>query len=349
MRLFWHLSLGFVRLFALFFKALFRNGLSNNELVIDSGTGGWRLLEYQFLFESLNERGDLIPVKTIYDGSEPYWRHILSVLKIYRPKQIFIDPRTFANNSKWNWLISTIITSALLKAAQVRVIAWMTDYPHRRWRFVAFLLTHDRGIVGSLMSPKAMTKGIYHSNVVGPLPIPVPNGILPRISVDIGKCKHDIGFVGALYEPRTTKLDAISDMLGKKGVSLYLKSRSLSGHRMSDADYFSALSSCKIILTTSDQVYDKESDMVVEPHLIFRYLEVLACGRVLVAPRVEGATFLKPYINYVPYENEDELLHWVVKLLNEPQLLESIARDGYKVSRELVQNQYFWRTLGVIN
>ena len=57
-------------------------------------------------------------------------------------------------------------------------------------------------------------------------------------------------------------------------------------------------------------------------HLIYRYLEVPACGSTLVAQKVPGVEkYFKPDIDFLSYSNTKEAVDIIVSHLNDPMKL----------------------------
>ena len=65
-------------------------------------------------------------------------------------------------------------------------------------------------------------------------------------------------------------------------------SRMLGTNKKSDEDYWKMLINSKLVITTSNQIDDFTTDWAHINHLIYRYLEVPACGSTLVAQKVPG-------------------------------------------------------------
>jgi glycosyltransferase involved in cell wall biosynthesis len=153
-------------------------------------------------------------------------------------------------------------------------------------------------------------------------------------------------FIGSLYEPRTKKLMYIKKELNKLNLDLEIMGRVVGKERRSDSIYWETLVNSSIILTTSDQIESDEIDWNWVPNLVYRYLEAIASGSLLIAPDVPSISrFFKPFIHFIPFTSEKDAVDKIVYYLANENERENIANAGKKKAEFLIKSHLFWASI----
>jgi glycosyltransferase involved in cell wall biosynthesis len=187
-----------------------------------------------------------------------------------------------------------------------------------------------------------------HNRVFGPYIFPFSQSLLLAINNGIKTVKnrsHDVIVVGSLYEPRTTIVRELTDQLKKKGIHLYKTGGShASLMRISNTEYWSNLEDSKICFTTADHAVETKGDYLHVRHLIYRYLEALACGCILVAQHVPSADhILEVGFDYLGYENIEDAVEKIESLLKDEKVLQEMVNRNQLKFATIIQNFGFWK------
>jgi hypothetical protein len=149
-----------------------------------------------------------------------------------------------------------------------------------------------------------------------------------------------VRFSGSLYEPRTAFLDGLKEKLGD---DLSVIARPIGSARAPENEYWSRLASATINITTADQMEQIGIDNPSEKHLVYRYLEVLSVGSLLIAPSVSGINrYLTPGVDFVDFLDLDDAYSKAVYYLSHKKDREKIARSGFDTAQRLIRNKVFW-------
>jgi len=153
-------------------------------------------------------------------------------------------------------------------------------------------------------------------------------------------------FIGSLYEPRITILNKIQSALASKEIEFIIKGRNVGSKtvpRVSDIQYWSELCCSDIVLTTADQMIQSGTDMTHVPHLIYRYLEVLASGALLLGnlvPSVER--YFKPGVHFIAYSTPEEAVEKISYFSTNHIERNKVAHAGRLQARALITARTFW-------
>jgi hypothetical protein len=152
-----------------------------------------------------------------------------------------------------------------------------------------------------------------------------------------------VRFTGSLYEPRTTFLRDFKEALGTTDHRVEVLGRELGSPRVTDGEYWRRLSSAAIVITTADQAVQAGTDRTWIPHLVYRYLEVLASGSLLLAPHVPGVSrYFEPGKHFVGFESLADAIDKARFYIDHPQEAEMIRMAGHEKAAQLIRIHSFW-------
>lgn len=316
-------------------------------LCIESGIRGWELLEYKELYASACEYLGTAQVhKVAIDREQDYISQVRAAFDTYRPTHYLYDPRTGSQGTV-KGLAEAFQMSLLLSTRNVVPIALLTDLAIRRWRAQCGVVTANRGITVNYLSSRVIHPIFPHRRLIGPHLFPLSASTLDAL-VKMRERKQESDpptavFAGSLYEPRTTKLRLIKEGLAARGLQLEMKGREIGSTRFSDEDYWSRLMNASLIVTTADQIQAEGLDWTWVQHLLYRYLETLACGTLLVAPEIPGVRrYFTPGVHFVPFKSTEEAVEVIAHYLENRDARERIAAQGHERAQELVRSRAYW-------
>jgi hypothetical protein len=340
---------------ALFKKVLCRNRRNEStKLVIEAGVGGWDIIEYKELYQTAVEYlCEEEVVKLMIDKEESYVKQVHKAIKKFVPTHYAYSPRT-GSQFFFKGLYESFNVFLLLFRKGIIPIVFLTDLPIRRWRAQSAVITARNGTVVTLMSPGLFYPIFPHKRVIGPYIMPFSEKTLTtQIQQLIEKYNHlSISgplFTGALYEPRKTKLKNIQLLLKEREIDFHVQGRELGGKRSSDEVYWERLVSAGIVVTTADQILQKGTDWQWMPHFVYRYMEVLACGSLLVAPNLPGISrYFVAGEHFVSFESEAEAVEKIHYYYNNDVERRRIALRGKERADMLVSTKSFWSGIDVV-
>lgn len=324
---------------------------STTKILLEAGQEGWKLIEYQELYQSAIEffGSDQVEKLTVpSDGS--YWRIVVKSLRECSATHFFFDPRSGSQKFLKSLIESYQISKHLISMGIVPVVR-ITDIPVRRWRLQARLVALKRGLVLTLMHPSLTRHFFPKENLFGPSLMPFSKNTLQALKE---KMPHHsalsptfpVSFAGSVYEPRKSELESIRGELLHAGILLTTFERTPGAPREDSSIYWSRIRNSKVVITTASQARANGLDFLEDPHLIYRYTEVLAVGTALVAPRVKGAdAYLTPGVHYLHFEESKDACAAVSRLLLNEDYRQEIASSGHKRLTELIESGEFWRAI----
>lgn len=336
-------------------KILLRNQRTDGypaTLCLEAGVKGWELIEYKELYASACEYLGSDRVHKIQinrDGN--YFQQVKSALDCVRPTHYVYDPRT--GSQKWSTgLCDSFKISFLLISRGITPIAILTDLPVRTWRAQCAAVTAKTGVVVSLMSPRMIHPIFPHRRLVSPTPMPLSQTTLKYLN-ELSRTRLEnktprAVFVGSLYEPRSSILREIREGLKTRGLELEMKGRELGFGKSTDLDYWMNLINADIVVTTADQLASNGTDWTWFPHMIYRYIEVTACGSLLVASAVPGIErYLTPcehFVSFTSPTNAVDLIEYY--LVNEAER-KRISSQGHERIQALVSARIYWTGIDI--
>jgi hypothetical protein len=317
-------------------------------LCIEAGTKGWESIEYKEIYKSAVEYiGEKRVVKLEVIGDKDYIRQLNEVIKSRSVTHYLYDPRT-GSQRYLRGLFQSLQVALLLYRYRITPIVLLTDLSVRMWRCQAAMVSSMSGLVVSFMSSQKVQPIFPHKRLIGPSLMPFSNETLNYL---VNFSNHNfqqtrdpcIRFTGSLYEPRTSFLNQLKDTLTRSGYEFEILGRAIGSTRVSDEEYWKRLSSALIIITTADQMHQSGTDWTWINHLVYRYLEVLAAGSLLLAPSVPGVNrYFIPGVHFVSFNSEADASIKARYYLDHPEEANKIARAGHKKATHLIRANVFW-------
>lgn len=318
-------------------------------LAIEAGSEGWNAIEFKELERSATEFfGSAGFAKVVVDKSKPYVPQVEEVLRNPLVSHYFYDPRTGRQNL-WGALTESIRIAILVARYRVVPVVYLTDLSVRVWRCQAAAVSASSGAVITFMMPKRVQPIFPHRRLIGPCLMPFSIETLERLQrvrldlVATNAIQNLVRFTGSLYEPRTTFLTQFKAKLAKTSHHAELLGRELGSARVKDDEYWLRLSTAAIVITTSEQAIQRGTDWTWIPHLVYRYLEVLAAGSLLLASPVPGVSrYFEPGKHFVSYDSLDDAVQKASYYLDHPQEAEKIRKAGHEKAANLIRMHSFW-------
>lgn len=319
------------------------------KLCIAAGTSGWELIEYQELHQSATEYlGEDAVLRLTVSKPDGFASEIRAVIAQKNPSHFYYDPRT-GPQSPIAGFISSIQIGFLLSKHRIVPIGALTDFPVRRWRRQVAVVTALRGIVLSLAAPEIVSPYFPHRRLIGPMPMAFSKRKLDQLdnyrrTGALSKPKSfSVRFIGAMYEPRKTVIEAIKSGLQNHGIDLEIISRELSGRRFTDKEYWERIQEADLIVSTSRQIGGRGIDDVGETHLIYRTTEVTAAGTALMMEHVGSMDrYFMPDRDVVTFHNPTEAIEKILSLARGAKALESIRKSGHDQAGLLIRGSVYW-------
>lgn len=344
-----HLLVKTLRLIPGFYRRGIRPLDQPSCLAIEAGPQGWTAIEFKELERSAIEFfGAAGFTKVVVDKSKPYVPQVEEVLCNTLVSHYFYDPRTGRQNL-WGALTESIRVAILMARYRVVPVVYLTDLSVRVWRSQAAAVSATSGAVITFMMPKRVQPIIPHRRLIGPCLMPFSIETLVRLQkirldlVATNSIRNIVLFTGSLYEPRTTFLKQFKANLAKTSHQVELLGRELGSARVTDEEYWQRLSSAAIVITTSDQAIQPGTDWTWIPHLVYRYLEVLASGSLLLAAPVPGvARYFEPGKHFVSFQSLEDAVEKARYYLDNPQEAEMIRIAGHEKAAQLIRIHTFW-------
>lgn len=318
-------------------------------LAIEAGAQGWNAIEFKELYRSASEYfGSDSVIKVVIDKTIPYIPQVKEVLSNPKITHYLYDPRT-GRQDYWGAFSESVRIAILFARFRVVPVVYLTDLSHRLWRCQAAAASTASGAVVTFMMPKQVQPIFPHRRLVGPSLMPFSVETLENLQrsrldlIAAASIKRLVRFTGSLYEPRTTFLRHFKAALETTGHCVEVLGRELGSPRVTDDEYWRRLSSAEIVITTSDQAVQAGTDWTSIPHMVYRYLEVLASGSLLLAPPVPGVSrYFKPGKHFVSFESLDDAIEKARFYLDKPQEAETIRMAGHERAAQLIRMHSLW-------
>jgi glycosyltransferase involved in cell wall biosynthesis len=322
----------------------------HSTICIEAGERGWESIEFKELYQSACEYvGASNVIKLVVFPDKSYVRQVATLLSSSSITHYVYDPRT-GSQSWLRGLWQSLSVATLLHQKSVTPIALLTDLSIRRWRAQSSMVTAHRGLVVSFMSSRVMAPIFPHSRLHGPSLMPFSMRTQERLNEMVSLRKANAVpkaiFTGSLYEPRTSILKAVESAVKAKGDSFEILGRPLGSARIGDDEYWARLVDADIVFSTAVQAEQSGTDWNRIPHFIYRYLEVLAAGSLLIAEDVPGVRrFFTPGIHFVGYDNADDAADKIHYYLNNESERKEIAQNGKSRADSFIQASVFWMSI----
>lgn len=334
-------------------RSLIRNQkmLSSSVLVIEAGERGWDSIEFKELYKSATEFLGSHSVHRLIVKRELDYLSQIKELITSNPSitHYLYDPRTYraeGDQNFWNAIADSLSVAILLRRHGITPIAYLTNIGYRLWRCQAAIVTSKNGLVVSFMSAKFGREMFPHDRIVGPMIFPISLDKLKELSAlrnDLERSNaidKRVRFTGSIYEPRTQFLNEFAIKMQSRAD---IHGRPAGSVRKRDTEYWNLLASAAINITTADQVIEPGADENNIKHMVYRYLEVLASGSLLLAPSLPGIeSYFLPNVHFVDYNSVDEACEKAMYYLENTEKANSIRFEGHKKARALIESNAFW-------
>lgn len=339
-----------VRLVGLMVQLRVGRSMAEPRLCIESGPMGFDLLEVKEVEQSAREFfGTSNVVRNNVNNRNRYLRLAQMALRKGGLTHYWVDPRS-GHQSFLRAVGQSIGLALLLARYRVVPIVWLTDVPKRRWRLQAEILSAGSGVCLVVVAPMRSEVQLCGAQFVGPMTLPLSEATLNRLELlktglEPSSSPRAV-FAGSLYEPRASFLGRVQSRLEANGEILEIFGRAAGGERRPEEEYWRDLLGADVIVTTAMPVGvgAEGCDAAVQPHLVYRYTESLACRTALVAPHVPGADdVFQSGIHYLGFESEDECVDTITRLLKNSELRTKVAQAGHARLRELLAGGAFWK------
>lgn len=318
-------------------------------LAIEAGAQGWNAIEFKELYRSASEYfGADSVMRVVIDRASPYTPQVEEVLSNRQITHYLYDPRT-GRQDFWGAFSESVHIAILLARYRVTPVVYLTDLSYRLWRCQAAAASAVNGAVVTFMMPKQVQPIFPHRRLVGPSLMPFSIETLDNLQrsrlelVAANSMQRVVRFTGSLYEPRTTFLRHFKEELANTDHRVEVLGRELGSPRVTDEEYWRRLSSAAIVITTADQAVQAGTDWTWIPHLVYRYLEVLASGSLLLAPPVPGVSrYFQPGKHFVGFESLEDAIEKARFYLDHPKEAETIRMAGHEKAAQLIRIHSFW-------
>lgn len=323
------------------------SGSANTTLCIQAGVRGWESIEFKELYQSACEYMQPENVdKLIIHPDVGYLKQVELALASKRITHYLYDPRT-GSQDFWLGLWQSLMVAIYLQKYNVIPVVLLTDLSVRAWRSQSAVVSAQRGIVICFMSVKFIGKIFPHRRLLGPCLMPFSVQTKEMLDALIGRRPKSSSakalFVGSLYEPRTAQLEEIRSSLARRGLLLEIKGRTIGSARYPDSEYWASLCFSDIVVTTAGQMTQKGTDWTDIPHLVYRYLEVLASGALLVAPDVPSVRrYFTPGEHFISFNSPNNAAAVIFYYLMNPAERLKIAGQGKARADALIAARSFW-------
>lgn len=323
---------------------------SETLLCIAAGVRGWESIEFQEISASAREfLGERQVLDLIITAPKTYLRQVSRALSRSGVTHYFFDPRTGSQNVLMA-SIQTLVIGVMLAWRGVTPIGYCTDISIRRWRLQVAFVTATKGVCVCFMNASNLGKIFPHPRIIGPSIMPFSLKTYEQISdlrsVSHSQSKKQVSFVGSLYEPRTSTLLKIKDLLERDSISFDISTRSMGEPRGPIREYWENLSRSEIQVTTTSQCRQRGTDFVEINQLVYRVTEALVCGAAMVVEEVDGASnFFEDGVHLCSFRTPSEAASVVKGLVEDPIRLAAIQEAGNRKIAEIIRDQVFWRSV----
>lgn len=338
--------------FVTFRKTYTSNLKAEPKLLISAGVKGWESIEFKELLRSaseyLGERNKVIQHKL--KDNKHYISDIKKLISEHAITHFFYDPRT-GDQTVIGGFFESVYLSILLTRNNITPIVFFTDMSYRRWRMKGALVSAISGIAICFVTPRLAWPILPHNRIYGPSLMPfsvetlnwVQHNNHNNFDDSLVTDKTAAYFIGSLYEPRTTILNYIKKGLNERGFDLMIMGRQLGAARKPDSVYWKTMIDAPIIFTTSDQLLSPDFDWTWIPNLVYRYLEAISCGALLIAPIVPCIErYFEPGVHFIPFYSEEDAIDKIEYYLVHSEERKKIATEGTRKARALIESKIFW-------
>ena len=351
--LYYYVALAILRFVAWipgYYKRPCKNRDRSPRLGIEAGPQGWQSIEFKELYQSACEYfGENAVARLVLDRSRPYPPQIRDFIINNGITHYLYDPRAARPESEqnyWTAFVDSLSVAFILARYRVVPIVFLTDLSLRLWRCQAAIVSSISGVVVTFMMPRLIQPIFPHRRLVGPSLMPFSiqtlyylQGLKAELE-RTNQVDNLVRFTGSLYEPRTTFLKDFKDVLGERAD---IRGRELGTKRQTDEVYWTWIASANIVITTAFQFNQQGADMRHIPNMVYRYLEVLATGSLLLAPAIPGIErYFLPDKEFVAFCDLEDACSKAIYYLEHEVEAKSIALAGHDKAMKLIGCHTFW-------
>lgn len=319
-------------------------------IVIEAGERGWEILEYQELGSSAAEYfGQENCEKLVVFSQQAYFIAVLKKLIAVMPEYYLYDPRSSADEGVL-MVLEAMLVSAMFRGAGVRVLCTLTDVPIDQWRWKCNVMAFPRGPISVLMSPRRIKKFFLGCKLVGPQPMAISEKFFLS-GTEKNKLSEplngEIFFLGSLYEPRRSFLQAVSDQLARDNLRpIRFIGQDLGAKKSPNCEYRSRLVEAGAVITTCSQISTKSACSVNDGHLVYRFTEAMSCGALVIGELPRGSEQVyRPNVDYLAFEDVQSCVEAIKNFYADPDRYKDVRQNGYSRAKALALSGYFWRNL----
>lgn len=318
------------------------------KILLEAGERGWAepapgLLELEQ--SAADYLGEGAVVRFSVSRKSPYLLQVFRELRRQRPSHYFYDTRTGSQHPVWG-SVQALAMAILLEGFSVVPITILTNFPARRWRRQVAAVTARRGLILALLPLEVVRSVIPHGRVLGPIFMPFSRARMNHIRAESpesmsGNDPFSITFIGSVYEPRRSVIQKLREEFSDSKIEFVVHERDPIGPKIDRKTYWKVLRAANLVFTTADHIEKRGADDGCPQHMVYRYTEALVAESCLVAPDLGSA--LVPWRHFIPFTSPEELRKTLEELVEEPERIAAIRREGAEFIRLRIENNQWWR------
>jgi hypothetical protein len=332
-----------------------RNLKTGPRVLIEAGERGWDSIFFRELEDSLIQYlPDGEVERSVIKRDKGYVMQSLINLWRVKPSHFCIDPRS-GTQGPFRALIEATILSLYLGFSRITPIVILTDGSIRLWRHQAVMLTGSTGVIVTFIDATSMGNLFPHSRVIGPSIMPISSRRLSllreqtEVIDDLSQNFNDIYFLGSLYQQRVEIIGKLNSELIRRKSKAHFIIEEKSGDITAE-EYWGKIGLHSSLLTTTQQqpssVYKMDRTDINQ--MVFRVSEALAAQKLLYCTDVPGIEkFFTEGIHFVGFESYLDAADKIQYFASNPNIASSIAREGGRRFRELVEKNTFWEMVNL--
>lgn len=269
-------------------------------------------------------------------GNVKWSRRIITSVK---PGHVFfVDPQLVGLPGIFG-LISILKLKKLSKLNKFNITLVLFDIHDPQGSFFAFIIAKMGFEIKLICStPTEARKFFKIVNSSGPIPEAVIKSIGGFNAFDIRNI--DLHLPRPSYEPRKSIVENLQRKIQKYNLGItYTVGGSFSDHESLQ----SSLKLTKIIVVTNQVVLEANGNFPIPSgpltHMVSYNAEALSAGALLISQRCQALEeILIPFVEYIPFNDEDDLFYLINRFYNNP-IASEIAFRGHIKFKSLWENQ----------
>lgn len=329
-----------------------KHSAAGTVMCIEAGVRGWQSIEFKELHAAAREYlGDAAVRKVEIAADRSYLQQVRQAMDAHHPTHYVYDPRSGSQRHAVG-LWQAIRIGYELHIRDIVPIVLLTDMSLRYHRAQSVIITARRGVVVSFMSGRLAKAMFPHRRLVAPSLMPLSIATLDSVlrlpRAQSTERRRKALFVGSLWASRLMVLSEIAALLRRRGFELEIRGRKVGDQRLTDEEYWLALTTADVLVTTAEQGVTPTSDRPWIMQLTYRYLEALAAGTFLVAQDVPGVRrYFRPGEHYAAYDSPASAARQIEHYLTDDSERARVAEQGRARAAALVRARTFWMNIDV--